>query len=63
MGEDTDGHGGPPAPPAEVMQAAISRLEEALVALDKARVPLASAYVDLALSLCFSEWERRMIEK
>lgn len=63
MGEDTEGRDRQPATPADVMQAAIAKLEEALEALDKARVPLASAYVDLALSLCFTEWERRMIEK
>lgn len=63
MGEDTEGRGRQPATPADVMQAAIAKLEEALEALDKARVPLASAYVDLALSLCFSEWERRSGEE
>lgn len=44
---------------AERLEAAIARLTEALNALDDVGVPLACAYVDLAVSLCREELARR----
>jgi hypothetical protein len=41
------------------LQAAIDRLTDALAALDDVGVPLACAYVDLALSLCREELAQR----
>jgi hypothetical protein len=41
------------------LEAAIERLNGALEVLDDAGVPLACAYVDLALSLCREELTRR----
>lgn len=44
---------------AERLKVAIERLNGALEVLDHAGVPLACAYVDLALSLCREELARR----
>lgn len=44
---------------ADRLEAAVERLKEALAVLDDAGVPLACAYVDLALSLCREELVRR----
>lgn len=41
------------------LKAAIDRLTDALAVLDDVGVPLACAYVDLALSLCREELVRR----
>lgn len=48
---------GPPA--AKRLDAAIERLSKALEVLDDVGVPLACAYVDLAISLCREELARR----
>lgn len=58
--EDAD-RAGPPA--AERLEAAIARLTETLEVLDDVGVPLACAYVDLAISLCREELGRRGEER
>lgn len=60
MAEKDDG-GLPPLD--ERLEAAIARLRDALDALDDVGVPLACAYVDLALSLCREELELRGSER
>lgn len=49
-------------PASDRLEAAIGRLKQALKVLDDAGVPLACAYVDLALSLCREELTRRKAE-
>lgn len=62
MGEDAEGPERGSGAPTAALQIAIARLEGALEAVDRAQVPMASAYVDLAMTLCRREWERRMSE-
>lgn len=45
--------------PSDILETAIERLKGALEVLDRAGVPLACAYVDLALSLCREDQARR----
>ncbi|MGN6358372.1 MAG: hypothetical protein ACTHLU_12955 [Novosphingobium sp.] len=54
--KQTEGRG---LPAAARLEAAIERLNAALEVLDDVGVPLACAYVDLALSLCREELARR----
>lgn len=55
--------GGERRPLDDRLQSAIERLTDALAALDDVGVPLACAYVDLALSLCLEELTRRGLEE
>lgn len=57
--EDADRAG---LPAAERLEAAIARLTETLEVLDDVGVPLACAYIDLAISLCREELTRRETE-
>lgn len=54
--EDADRAG---SPATQRLEAAIARLTETLEVLDDVGVPLACAYIDLAVSLCREELARR----
>lgn len=58
MGKETDGVP-PAASPTADLSSAIERLKDALEILDCVGVPLACAYVDLALSMCRQELSKR----
>lgn len=58
MGESNESTGRRPLS-AERLESAVDGLQEALAVLDDTGVPLACAYVDLALSLCREELARR----
>lgn len=60
MDETYNGAGGTPA--GDRLDAAIARLNGVLEVLDDVGVPLACAYVDLALSLCREELARREMD-